>query len=245
MNKRSLYTLGIITFSLVVALCVVPSAHAADSYDDALLNMLPEDCMFCVRINNFNGSLGKLDQYLAGASPVPVSLAMLANLQLGAIIGDPMLTGIDQGGDFALFAIPAQADGTEPIMGILIPVTDYKTFVETNPNCKEGESGIAALLAPNSPAGGFALAEVANGKYAIVVSESEKATLPSLKEAINKKQKSLAQKSPWHRPKTPQRRRCGYMSMLRASTTNTARTLWGCSKWPKRKWAKPAAGWKK
>ncbi|MHC5137791.1 MAG: hypothetical protein ACYSN7_04475, partial [Planctomycetota bacterium] len=194
MNKRSLYTLGIITFSLVVALCVVPSAHAADSNDDALLNMLPEDCMFCVRINNFNGSLGKLDQYLAGASPVPVSLAMLANLQLGAIIGDPMLTGIDQGGDFALFAIPAQADGTEPIMGILIPVTDYKTFVETNPNCKEGESGIAALLAPNSPAGGFALAEVANGKYAIVVSESEKATLPSLKEAINKKQKSLAQK---------------------------------------------------
>ena len=195
MNKRNLYTLGIIIFSLVVALCTVPNVSAADvGNDDALLSMLPEDSMFCVRINNFNGSLGILDQYLAGASPVPVSLAMLANLQLGAIIGDPMLTGIDQGGDFALFAIPPQADGTEPIMGILIPVTDYKTFVETNPNCKEGESGIAALLAPNSPAGGFALAEVGNGKYAIVVSESEKATLPALREAITKTQKPLSKK---------------------------------------------------
>ncbi|MHC4386218.1 MAG: hypothetical protein ACYSUG_04425, partial [Planctomycetota bacterium] len=48
--------------------------QAADS-DDALLNMLPQDSMFCLRINNFNESLGKLDQYLAGASPIPMSMA--------------------------------------------------------------------------------------------------------------------------------------------------------------------------
>ncbi|RKY06996.1 MAG: hypothetical protein DRP56_06495, partial [Planctomycetota bacterium] len=99
MNSRTFQPLGIIIFSLVVALCASPGVHAAN--DDALLNTLPGDCMFCVRVNNFNESLGKLDSYLAGASPIPVSLAMMANMQLGAAIGDPMLTGIDQGGNFA------------------------------------------------------------------------------------------------------------------------------------------------
>jgi thiol-disulfide isomerase/thioredoxin len=195
MNKRNLQPLKIIIFSFVIALYAASNAGAADiGNDDALLKMLPGDCMFCVRVNNFNGSLGKLDAYMAGASPIPVSLAMLANLQLGAMIGDPMLTGIDQGGDFALFAIAPQADDAGPVVGLLVPVTDYKTFVETNSNCKEGEGGMAALLAPNSPVGGFALAEAGNGKYAIVVSESEKATLPALKEAIAKSQKPLGQK---------------------------------------------------
>lgn len=196
MDKRTLYPLGIIIFSLVIALCAAPDVGAADvGNDDALLNMLPEDCMFCVRINNFNGSLGKLDQYLAGASPVPVSLAMLANLQLGAIIGDPMLTGIDQGGDFAIFAIPPQAGDAEPVVGILIPVTDYKTFVETNPNCKEGEGGIAALSAPNSPMGNFVMKDAGNGKYALFVSEFAKEKLSLLAGSINfKSQTSLARK---------------------------------------------------
>ncbi|MHC4760869.1 MAG: hypothetical protein ACYS9H_05930 [Planctomycetota bacterium] len=195
MNKRNLQPLKIIIFSFVIALYAASNVGAADiGNDDALLKMLPGDCMFCVRVNNFNGSLGKLDAYMAGASPIPVSLAMLANLQLGSMIGDPMLTGIDQGGDFALFAIPPQANDAEPVVGLLVPVTDYKTFVETNSNCKEGEGGMAALLAPNSPVGGFALAEAGDGKYAIVVSESQKATLPALKEAIAKSQKPLGQK---------------------------------------------------
>ncbi|MHC5160720.1 MAG: hypothetical protein ACYSOC_03695, partial [Planctomycetota bacterium] len=195
MNKRNLQPLKIIIFSFVIALYAASNVGAADiGNDDALLKMLPGDCMFCVRVNNFNGSLGKLDAYMAGASPIPVSLAMLANLQLGSMIGDPMLTGIDQGGDFALFAIPPQANDAEPVVGLLVPVTDYKTFVETNSNCKEVEGGMAALLAPNSPVGGFALAEAGDGKYAIVVSESQKATLPALKEAIAKSQKPLGQK---------------------------------------------------
>ncbi|MFZ9023565.1 MAG: TlpA family protein disulfide reductase [Anaerohalosphaeraceae bacterium] len=194
MYKRNLQPLKIIIFSFVIALYAASNVDAADiGNDDALLKMLPGDCMFCVRVNNFNGSLGKLDAYMAGASPIPVSLAMLANLQLGSMIGDPMLTGIDQGGDFALFAIPPQANDAEPVVGLLVPVTDYKTFVETNSNCKEGEGGMAALLAPNSPVGGFALAEAGDGKYAIVVSESEKATLPPLKEAIANSQKPLGQ----------------------------------------------------
>ncbi|MHC5157998.1 MAG: TlpA family protein disulfide reductase [Planctomycetota bacterium] len=157
---------------------------AADP-DDALLNMLPKDSMFCLCINNFNESLGKLDQYMAGASPIPVSLAMMINMQLGAVIGDPMLTGIDLGGNFAVFAVPPQADEMEPVVGMLIPVTDYKTFVDKNPNCKVGEDGTAILSAPNSPMGGFVMKEAGNGKYALVVSELVGEKLSVLAGSIN------------------------------------------------------------
>ncbi|MHC4291648.1 MAG: hypothetical protein ACYSTR_05480, partial [Planctomycetota bacterium] len=139
--------------------------QAADS-DDALLNMLPEDCMFCLRINNFNESLGKMDQYLAGASPIPMSLAMMTNMQLGAIIGDPMLTGIDQGGDFAAFVLFPETEKAEPVRGILVPVNDYSEFVKTNPNCTVKEDGTTLLSSPNSPLGGLLLSPAGN-KYAL------------------------------------------------------------------------------
>ena len=192
MSTKTAGKTALILVVLAVLLLNIP-VQAADA-DDALLNMLPNNCMFCLRINNFNESLGKLDQYLAGASPIPVSLAMLANMQLGAVIGDPMMSGIDMGGDFAVFAIPPQADEMEPIVGMLIPVTDYKAFVTNNPNCTEGEGGIATLSAPNSPVGGFMMTEAGNGKYAIVVSEMVKDKLPVLKEAITTSSKPLAQR---------------------------------------------------
>jgi cytochrome c biogenesis protein CcmG/thiol:disulfide interchange protein DsbE len=185
MNKRSLHPLGIIIFSVVIALCAAPDVSAADAgNDDALLKMLPGDCMFCLRINDFNGSLGKLDAYLAGASPIPMSLAVLVNLQLGSMVGDPMLTGIDQGGDFAIFAMMPQAEQTEPPVGILVPVNNYSEFVKTNPNCKQAENGTTILASPNSPAGNFMLSSAGNGKYALVVSEDGKDNLAILTAAL-------------------------------------------------------------
>lgn len=185
MSKRTSCTAGIIILSLIIALFTAPYVDAAEAGNgDALLTMLPDDCVFCLRINDFTASLGKLDQYLAGASPIPVSLAMMVNMQLGAAIGDPMLTGIDQGGDFAVFAIGPQGDEMEPVVGLLIPVTDYKTFVQANANCTAGEDGVAILSPPNSPMGSFALSEAGDGKYALVVPEFEKTTLPALTKAI-------------------------------------------------------------
>ncbi|MHC5083133.1 MAG: hypothetical protein ACYTET_04255, partial [Planctomycetota bacterium] len=77
MNKRTRYTLKALILSTLIALCCVGNVQAAD---DDIMNMLPEDCLVCVKVNNFSGSLGKLDMYLAGVSPMP--LAMLVNMQL-------------------------------------------------------------------------------------------------------------------------------------------------------------------
>ena len=152
--------------------------------DDALLNALPKDCIFCLRINKFNESLGKLDQYMAGAIPSPVGLGMLVNLQLVAITGDPMMSGINVGGDFALFAIPPQADQATPSAGMLIPVKNYSEFVKTNSNCSSIEGGLTLLSSADSPIGNILLAPVGN-TYALAVPEMDTAAMGYLQKALS------------------------------------------------------------
>jgi thiol-disulfide isomerase/thioredoxin len=190
MNKWNFKSLRFLIISLIAVFHATPNLYAADiENNDALFNILPDNCLFCARINNFNESLGTLDRYLAGAAPVPVSLAMLVNMQLGAIIGDPTLSGIDHGGDFSVFAVMPQADQSEPLVGMLVPVENYSDFIESNPNCKEIENGLTLLSPPSSPMsptrsmGNFLLAP-AGDTYALVVPDEEKAVMPALQNAL-------------------------------------------------------------
>jgi thiol-disulfide isomerase/thioredoxin len=178
-------------------LLIVFAAGNLCAADDPLMNLLPDSCLFCVRVNDFNSSLGKLDTYLAGTSPIPMSMAMLVNMQLIGVTGDPMLNGIDQGGDFALFGMlnPDKTAGMPVFIGgVLIPVKSYADFIKNNPNCKPGENGTSILSAPNSPMGNVVLTEVANGQYALVVSEMQKGTLEILKSALSALPKPLSAK---------------------------------------------------
>ncbi len=96
------------------------------SGDDQILNLIPAEALFALRINNLDAALMSMDQYLLGVSPVQVT--MLAKMQLGNLLNDPALTGIDTAGDFAAFAImpPITADNMskpQPIPAVIIPVT--------------------------------------------------------------------------------------------------------------------------
>ena len=96
---------------------------------DELLNVLPANCLACLRINNLDTTLAAVDQYLAGVLPLPVSMAMLAKMQLGEMLGDPTLEGINSQGDFAVFAtvLPGNNGDADTMpavsVGMLIPVT--------------------------------------------------------------------------------------------------------------------------
>ncbi len=162
---------------IITCLMAVFAAGPVQAADDALLGMLPEDALFCVRINDLNATLGKMDAYLTGASPVPVSLAMLANMQLAGVVGDPMMTGIDMSGTFTVVGLP------DMTVGLLAPITDFPEFVKNNPNCNEGTDGIAVLSAQGAMMS-FAMVNAGQG-YAIVVPESEKAKLAALKAALS------------------------------------------------------------
>lgn len=171
---------------VLILFLIVLSAPGALRAADPLLDMLPSDSLFCVRINNLSGAMAKLDQYLIGVSPV--GTAMMVNMQLAGIVGDPMLTGIEMNGTFAVVGL------SDYTVGALIPLTNYAEFVKTNPNCTLADDGTALLSSPNSMMGGFAMTEAGGGKYAIVVPESEKGTLALLKTALTSKSTSLTSK---------------------------------------------------
>ena len=119
------------------------TAFGSDSgADDELLKMLPGQSLFCVRINNFGQGLQTVDQFLEGTLPSPVS--QLVQMQLVQMLGNAEMPGVDMNGDFAVFGAPAPGDAAEnPLVnifiGILIPVTDYRVFIEGNPNCQAAD----------------------------------------------------------------------------------------------------------
>lgn len=173
------------TFKVMLVCAVIASVYSsslAETPDP--LTLVPENSVLCLRINDMNQSLANLDSYLTGVSPVPVSMAMTVSMQLTAITGDPMLTGIDKSSDFCIFVVFPEPDAVTPVMGLLVPVTSYREFVSTNPNCTAFDEKTTILSAPGSPLGAMLLKATSSDKYALVVPASEQNTLPVLENAI-------------------------------------------------------------
>ncbi|MHC4659369.1 MAG: hypothetical protein ACYS83_09390, partial [Planctomycetota bacterium] len=114
---------------------------------DQLLQMIPAQSMFCVRVNNFDYTLSQIDQFLAGVSPMPMGISMLVRMQLANILGSPELNGVNMSGSFAIFGPILGTDMTDPDnIAILVPVTDYKQFISGNPNVSQpDEKGISKI----------------------------------------------------------------------------------------------------
>ncbi|MCE5184720.1 MAG: TlpA family protein disulfide reductase [Planctomycetaceae bacterium] len=174
----------LVTVSLVLLASMLP-LQAAQGPSDALLASLPENCIAILRVNNLNDALTKMDSYLMGASPVPVSLAMLVNMQLVSATGDATLTGIDKAGSFVVMVLPSEEEDVN--VGILAPLTSFDEFTAANKSVSKLEDGTVLLNAPQSQIGSFVLASVLNGKYALAVPESEKESLSPLKTALDDK----------------------------------------------------------
>jgi len=145
----------VLTVLLFASLASVAIAAETDPMD-----LIPADALFCARLNNFDQSIGALDQYLAGATPMPVNLSMMIRPMLGMALGDIMLTNVDTAaGSFALFAAAVnepdapQTAKKNIFIGVLIPVKDYKMLVEQNQNCKEPDDNGVSKIAISSMAG--------------------------------------------------------------------------------------------
>ena len=178
-----------ITKMLLAALMVLTIINPLmAASDDALLKMVPSDAVFCVRINQFNSSLGKMDQYLTGASPVP--LAMMINMQLSGILGDPTLAAIDQNGTFMMVGIAL--DSKDVDMSLLVPMTDYQAFIKDNAACSpSGTEGVLLYKAANSGEK-LAITAAPGGKYALVNSEENIAAMVTLQKQLASKTAKLA-----------------------------------------------------
>ena len=160
---------------LLVLLVLATGLQAQSSAGDQLLKMIPAESLFCIRVNNFEYTLSQIDQFLAGVSPMPMGLAILARMQLAKVLGSPELNGVNMNGSLVIFGAipPGEPTQTNPIskvfIGGLISVTDYRQLISGNPNCSQpDEKGISKITSNGTPimlvkqAGNYALISWAN-----------------------------------------------------------------------------------
>ena len=165
------------TLSLMLCLTGVGVTRAAGSAANDPMQIVPAETLFCVRINDLNAALGRVDQFLTGIFPFGISMPVRG--QLGQILGGPEPKGIDMSGDFAVFGPLPGGDGpNRGRIGILVPVTDYQQFVSGNPNVATPDAqGISAIGAE-----GMAIfAATRMGDYALVTTTPNQQALVEMK----------------------------------------------------------------
>ena len=143
----------LIVWSSTLLFCGLSMGAAADpapASGDAIM-VIPADSLFCARISKLNTTLGQIDQFLTGVSPVGVSLVVPA--QLAKLLGTAQPKGINMSGDFAAFGPLPGGEGPNPgRMARLIPVTNYAAFTEENPNVgPPNAQGVSTIRTPVRP----------------------------------------------------------------------------------------------
>jgi len=128
---------------------VPPAVAAVDATGvkptgDDLLRLMPADCLFCLRVNNFDYTLSRLEQF-AG---MPMVFSASVRMGFARMLGSPQLGGLNLAGNFGVFAIPVPGEKTF-VTGMLIPVSDYKQFVSGNPNVgRPNYKGVSIIRGP-------------------------------------------------------------------------------------------------
>ncbi len=172
-HLRSAALAGLLIF-LVFTTAVKAEISGKPAGDD-LLKMLPAESLFCVRVNNLENSLGQTDQFLTGISPMPMFLSMTVRGQLAKLLGSPELTGLNMKGSFAIFGVasagklPSGPKPSDMFVGVLAPVTDYKQFIDGDPNLSPPDAnGISKIT--SGELSGILIKQL--GNYALLGSDN-------------------------------------------------------------------------
>jgi len=210
-SKRLRNSTAVGLLVLLVLATGLRAQSSAKPADDQLLKMIPAESLFCIRVNNFEYTLSQIDQFLAGASPVPISIAMLARMQLAKVLGSPELNGVNMNGSLVIFgAIPSgEPPQTSPVselfIGALVSVTDYRQLISGNPNCSQpDEKGVSKITSNGTPimlvtqAGNYALISLANDydKLLVMAKEISTAKAAGLANALDAAEAKLATTEP-------------------------------------------------
>ncbi len=211
-NSKCLRNAAVVGLLVLLVLATgLQAQSSAKPAGDQLLKMIPAESLFCIRMNNFEYTLSQIDQFLAGVSPMPMGLAILARAQLANVLGSPELNGVNMNGSFVIFgAIPSgEPAQTNPIselfIGALVSVTDYRQLISGNPNCSQpDEKGVSKITSNGTPimlltqAGNYALISWANDyeKLLIMAKAISAAKEAGLASALDAAEAKLAMTEP-------------------------------------------------
>jgi hypothetical protein len=154
-----------------------------------VLEAVPADALFAVRLDNFEYALGQLDLFLVGIAPTPNTTSMMGRMQLANALGDPNLSNVNLRGQMAIFGTAIQKEpNTVPQMfiSVLIPVTDYKNFISSNPSATKPDSNGVSTI------GQMKMLVAQAGDYALLSASDEYAAHSAAIKAIKAKNLSLS-----------------------------------------------------
>jgi hypothetical protein len=171
--------LAFVLWTSLFLFCAIGLGAAGPASTDPI-SVIPADALFCLRISSLNGTLGQLDQFLTGLSPVGVS--MIVPAQLAKLLGSTEPKGINMAGDFAIFGpLPGGETPNLSRVAVLVPLSDEKQFVTENSNVTPPDAnGISAIGPKEQPM--FVGTTVAG--YAMVTSAGNRQSLLEMKKRI-------------------------------------------------------------
>ncbi len=181
--KKTVVLSALLLAFVAIGLGVVSPAQAASDP----MKMVPQGSLFCVRINSLDNALGQTDMFLAGVSPIGVS--MLAKAQLGQLLGSANLAGVDTTGGFALFSPLPGGDPDPTRIGLLVPVSNYQQFISGNTNVSAAN---AAGISQIGPAGTPMMSVTQVGDFALVSPAGNEEALAQAKTALSSSTSGLA-----------------------------------------------------
>lgn len=167
------------------AFLLINVCFADESTAGSVMDLVPSDAVFCVRLNNFDYTLGQFDQFLSGATPIPAAASMMARMPLVSLLGDPALSGVNTSGIFVMFGVPAkpqnESEQTKDIVGVmLLPVKDYQQFLESSINADEPDAAGISRITPQAMGPG-----ANSGKKAICIKVKDYAIIGSEKNYVH------------------------------------------------------------
>ena len=181
---RNLRIIALTLTLIAVATCAISPVWAVSG--DPMLKLVPADSLFSLRINNMQGTLSKLDAYLVGIMPIPVSPSMVAMMQLGAVLSDPAVACLDMSGNIGLFAVNS-GDSQEPeiLVALLLPVAGFDDFVQKCPVCDEPDAdGVSTITSPNPVIGSLLATATPGDKFVLITKSTDKSDLAAIKTAM-------------------------------------------------------------
>lgn len=176
MTQSSRSKKAVILSVLCAVVLAIASPATAASGDP--LTMVPADSLFCVRINNLDGTLGQIDMFLSGLMPMPMGVSMPVKAQLAQFLGSTQPQGIDTSGGFVVFGPLPGGDPDPSRIGLLVPVSNYQQFVSGNPNVGQPDGQGFSQIGPQ---GAAMLTAVEAGGYTLVSTIGNESALTAMK----------------------------------------------------------------
>lgn len=168
-------------------------ASAKDTFViNEILQVLPAETLFCLKLNKLDYGLMQMDQYIDGVSPIPMAATMGIRMQLSQFLADPALTNVDTISDFAVFGVVkpgSEGDSPDDVaVAFLVPMKDYDKFVEENTNCSSADAnGVSIISQANKKMNMLKL-----GNYGLICQAGGYQTLLDVAEILKAPGKSLS-----------------------------------------------------